>query len=44
MTIIDKFFDSYKKLEKFLSKWIGDLDKKCNKNSNNHVMGSFIRK
>jgi hypothetical protein len=38
---IQKFLDSYSKLEGFLSKWITDLDKKCNMNSDNPIKASY---
>jgi hypothetical protein len=38
---IQKFLDSYSKLEEFLSKWITDLNKKCNRNSDNQIKASY---
>lgn len=40
-SMIQKFLNSYSKLEEFLSKWITDLDKKCNRNSDNQIKASY---
>ena len=37
---IQKFVDSYGKLEKFLGKWITHLDKRCVKNTDNQIVAS----
>ncbi|MBN1795043.1 MAG: hypothetical protein JW804_00060 [Sedimentisphaerales bacterium] len=41
MTLIEKFFRSYNKLEDFLKKWITILDKKCTKNPDNQIKASY---
>jgi len=38
---IQKFLDSYSKLEKFLGKWITYLDKRCVGNTDNQIEASY---